>query len=135
MAPLPDEMEKILAGLKNIDIAGGSDDRPVLGDRQNIQKAVDKQRHAIVITDSTDASGGGKEDRQQAVLKKSDQLGMLRCKVLTAVDNDELARAVYEFMNVISTQRSKVLTKEGFGFLDALCKQLGDPSVFIAPLR
>lgn len=135
MAPLPDEVENILAGLKNINIGANSGDRPVLGDRKNIQNAINSQRQTIVITDSTDASGGGRDEARQVAVQKGQQLFRLKRQVQSAIDNEAIAAAVKEFVDLLNGKRSKVCTKEGFAFLDALCKQLGDPSVFLAPLR
>jgi casein kinase 1 len=36
---------------------------------------------------------------------------------------------------LLQANSSRTLTKEGFAFLDALYKQLVDPSVFVLPLR
>ncbi|KZV62211.1 kinase-like protein [Peniophora sp. CONT] len=52
-----------------------------------------------------------------------------------AVDNRQLAGLVNEFLAILGTGTSRTLTKEGFSFLDALYKQLADPSIFIVPLR
>lgn len=38
-------------------------------------------------------------------------------------------------MQVLQTHRSRTLTKEAFAFLDALYKQLADPSVYVRPMR
>lgn len=46
-----------------------------------------------------------------------------------------LSHAVIEFRRILEDTNSRNLTKEGFAVLDAIYKQLADPSVFIAPLR
>lgn len=52
-----------------------------------------------------------------------------------ATNNQALAQVVTDFVIFLQSNRSRTLTKEGFAFLDALYKQLEDPSVFIVPLR
>ena len=68
-------------------------------------------------------------------LTKAAQLTALTRKVQDATDNVLLARVVRDFVDVLESSRSRTLTKEGFAVLDALHKQLADPSVFVAPLR
>jgi hypothetical protein len=55
--------------------------------------------------------------------------------VAAATDNAGVSDAVSEFIVVLQSNSSRNLTKEGFGFLDALYKQLADPSVFVLPMR
>ncbi|EEB92730.1 hypothetical protein MPER_08719, partial [Moniliophthora perniciosa FA553] len=66
---------------------------------------------------------------------KAYKLSKLTSKVSKAIDNCELAQRVHEFVAVMRSNTSRTLTKDGFGFLDALHKQLADPSVFIEPMR
>jgi len=55
--------------------------------------------------------------------------------VTEATDNHALSSLVSEFAEVLRNTGSRTLTREGFSFLDALHKQLADPSVFVVPLR
>lgn len=68
-------------------------------------------------------------------LPKAAQLAQLARRVPDATDNAMLARVTRDFADVLQSSRSRTLTKEGFAFLDALYKQLADPSVFAVPLR
>ncbi|KAH9046176.1 hypothetical protein EDB84DRAFT_1575990 [Lactarius hengduanensis] len=56
-------------------------------------------------------------------------------KLTQAADNRVLARLMEDFVKVLRNSNSRTLTREGFGFLDALHKQLADPSMFIVPPR
>jgi casein kinase 1 len=86
----------------------------------------------IVISDSEN----GTTQKAAAVrLTKASQLAALARIVPSATDNVMLARVVREFVEILDSSRSKALTKEGFAFLDALHKQLADPSVYAVPLR
>ena len=71
----------------------------------------------------------------QTRLTKAARLGQLAREMAAATDNAALARLVRAFVGVMQENRSKMLTKEGFAVLDALHKQLADPSVFVAPQR
>ncbi|KAH9947624.1 CK1/CK1 protein kinase [Amylocystis lapponica] len=118
-------------------------ERQVLGARNEVANGVrqvavaDAQKPAgrpsdevIVISDDDD------ENAPAAVrLPKAVHLAKLVRIVPEATDNVALARVVHEFVAVLQESRSRTLTKEGFAFLDALYKQLGDPSVYIQPLR
>jgi casein kinase 1 len=136
-----ENVEQILNDLANLKL----DDRPVLGDRMNINNAVqqakmDAKKPAaafIVISDDTD---GGKVKNHApspvvARMPKAAQLNKLTSAVNAASDNNAIAQVVLDFVVFLQSNRSRTLTKEGFGFLDALYKQLADPSVFILPLR
>jgi casein kinase 1 len=60
---------------------------------------------------------------------------MLTTRASNAKDNAALAALVKEFVDVMKMNSSRTLTREAFGFLDVLFKQLDDPSVFIGPKR
>ncbi|KDQ62390.1 hypothetical protein JAAARDRAFT_149241 [Jaapia argillacea MUCL 33604] len=145
-----ENMEKVLNDLANLRL----DARPVLGDRKNVQDAVRQAKDdaakddaakdetakktpppadEVIVISSSDAS-----DRRPPAfdrLPKARQLLELTADVLKAAENRELARLVADFVGVLKAHTSRTLTKEGFSFLDALHKQLADPSVFLVPLR
>jgi casein kinase 1 len=68
-------------------------------------------------------------------LPKATRLNMLTTRASNAKDNATLAALVKEFVDVMKMNSSRTLTREAFGFLDVLFKQLDDPSVFIGPKR
>lgn len=88
----------------------------------------------VIVVSGNESSPNGSESKtlQPATRwSKAAALVRLTAKVSNAVDNVALARIVHDFVEVLQTNRSKALTKEGFAFLAALNKQLEDPSVFI----
>jgi casein kinase 1 len=68
-------------------------------------------------------------------LPKAVQLRQLASDVGRVGDNIALGHVVDEFVRILHDTGSRNLTKEGFAVLDALVKQLADPSVFVVPLR
>lgn len=138
VTPGAENVERILNDLANLKL----DDRPVLGDRKNIDNAVqqaktDAKKQATEVTDDTH---GGKSKNNPpspviARIPKAAQLNKLATAVSAALDNNAIAQVVIDFVAFLQSNRSRTLTKEGFAFLDALYKQLADPSVFIQPLR
>ncbi|ESK94986.1 dual specificity kinase 1 [Moniliophthora roreri MCA 2997] len=140
-APPPDDMLKVLEDLKQLDIGK----RPVLGDRSNVEEAVRKAKEdaersksdgsRTVDTDPSDEEESDDTVPPPFMTLKAYKLSKLTSKVSKAIDNRELAQRVHEFVAVMKSNTSRTLTKDGFGFLDALHKQLGDPSVFIEPMR
>lgn len=152
--PGPENVEQILNELANLKI----EDRPVLGDRKNIDNAIQQAkadakkpaREVIVITDSTDAGDLTKQNQKQTQaqnhiilpagyggtrIPKAIQLNKLTTTVSEATNNAAIAGVVTDFVVLLKSNRSRTLTKEGFAFLDALYKQLADPSVYVVPLR
>lgn len=125
------------------DLAGlGLEERPVLGDRKNIENAIkqakaeDPAKNAtkeiIIITDS-EASTNAPTRRSST---KAEQLRGLTLALPNASSNADLSDIVLQFVSIIlGTNRSRTLTKDGFAFLDALYRQLSDPEVFVVPLR
>lgn len=89
--------------------------------------------HAVIEISS------GSEDEKPHMLgrtPKAYRLDRLAAKLGSATDNARLAAIVLEFIQVLKGYNSsRALTKEGFAFLDALHKQLSDPSVFVLPMR
>ncbi|KAI0685806.1 CK1/CK1 protein kinase [Cytidiella melzeri] len=138
---IPD-VDALLRGLTNLDLK----DRQALGRRDNniardphVAKPAVKKLPGVsderVVLDSTSADEGESQKRGVMRLTKATQLTQLTRRIRDATDNVALARVVREFTEVLDSSRSRTLTKEGFAFLDALYKQLADPSVFVMPMR
>ncbi|CAL1712942.1 unnamed protein product [Somion occarium] len=141
-----DEIERLLHGLVNLHVA----DRPVLGTRNinevgapPVQAAVKPIEKPKPLHEDTEGviviSSDGENDSQKAPaahrLPKATHLTQLARRVPDATDNVALAKVVREFVEFLKTSRSRTLTKEGFAVLDAVYKQLADPSVYVVPLR
>ena len=121
--------------------------RHVLGNKDNVLRAAPAPAPAAAPKKQTPAEPEvvvleGDENaeplgQKAAVtrLPKATALYQLTRRVPDAIDNVALARVVRDFWDVLQSSRSRTLTKEGFAFLDALHKQLADPSVFVAPAR
>lgn len=127
--------------------------RQVLGNRGNLPRPVHAATPALpakpvaqpkkpaaepeVIVISDDGENAAPLGQKAAVtrLPKATALAQLARRVPNATDNVTLARVVRDFVDVLQSSRSRTLTKEGFAFLDALHKQLADPSVFAVPIR
>lgn len=149
------ELEGVLNGLANMQLGQG--ERQVLGERHNL---VNRDSPAPLKDDANIGKGKGKAPARPEVIElssdsdsadenahaqrpaagggrltKAARLAQLAREIAAAPDNASLARLVREFVAAMQENRSKMLTKEGFAVLDALHKQLGDPSVFVAPLR
>ncbi|KAH7884986.1 kinase-like domain-containing protein [Phlebopus sp. FC_14] len=142
------EMENVLNGLAKLQL----NNRPILADQTNVQGPVaaagatkpEAKKAAEVVEVSSNSSTGSGARKAKANLpprtpvrvKKATRLFTLRASVSRATDNASLSGVVAEFTTFLrETGSSKTLTKEGFAFLDALYKQLADPSVFVEPLR
>ncbi|KAF8917066.1 kinase-like protein [Mucidula mucida] len=134
-AAAPEDIERVLNGLANMKLG----ERTVLGDRQNIDNAIQQAKAAppsdqyIVI--SSGSEGDDSTPQRYQKTPKAYKLNKLEKLAHEATDNDTLAQVVLDFVETLKSYRSRSLTKEGFAFLDALYKQLADPSVFVAPLR
>lgn len=137
-------IEKVLQDLAGLKL----ENRPVLGDKKNVQvshrqpkpnglpkaaqpikKPALDTTNVIVISDSSDIPPIARR------YAKAEKLDKLTREASNAMDNNALARLVIEFVTLLKSNTSRTLTREGFAFLDALHKQLVDPSVFIVPLR
>lgn len=143
--PGPENVEQILNDLANLKL----DDRPVLGDRKNINNVVQQAKveakkpaaEVIIVSDETDPGDLAKKKQNHLILPagtripKAIQLNKLTATVSEATDNGAIAKVVTDFVALLQSNRSRTLTKEGFAFLDALYKQLADPSVYVVPLR
>ena len=138
----------LLQGLAQLNINRENAERPVLGDKKNVpyeggninggclplKKA--EAGHIIVISDGVRWAGGGGERGPAAHRHtKASQITKLTQAAGQAADNRALAQITADFVKVLQSSNSRTLTREGFAFLDALHKQLADPSVFIVPLR
>jgi casein kinase 1 len=117
--------------------------RPVLGNQTDVPAPARKgtAKNPIEIISVSDSSEDGLKPNGQPLppctpvrAKKASQLQKLKHSVLNSTDNAALAVVVEEFTKFLQLG-SKTLTKEGFAFLDALYKQLADPSIFVLPLR
>ncbi|PPQ65850.1 hypothetical protein CVT26_000784 [Gymnopilus dilepis] len=143
-----DEMEGILNGLGKLNLGT----QAVLGDRTNVQAAIEKAKEdakidstrldgkagtgkgEVIIISSDSESGAIAPLRRQAA-PKAIRLNRLAGQASSATDNATLARLVKEFTDVLQMNSSRTLTKEAFYFLDVLYKQLDDPSVFVRTTR
>lgn len=144
-AVTPSEMENVLHDLAKLKL----NNRPILAERtNNYPPQPHKQPQGYpkkpeVIDISGDTSRGSTEPgppqkmvlRTPVRVKKATRLEKLRLAVLDATDNLMLSGVVAEFSTFLKETGSKTLTREGFAFLDALHKQLADPSVFVQPMR
>ncbi|KAG2145866.1 kinase-like domain-containing protein [Suillus clintonianus] len=136
-----DEMANVLNDLAKLQL---NPPRPILGDQTNVPAPTrkdDAKKPGEIISVSDSSEDGRSKPNAQPLpprtpvrTKKASQLQKLKLSVLDSTDNAELAIAVEEFAKFLQLG-SKTLTKEGFAFLDALYKQLADPSIFVHPLR
>lgn len=128
-------MEGILNDLTKLDLAG---DRPILGDVKNVQEAV-RQARADLKDDSAkeviEISSGSEGSNDALPTNKAYRLAKLTTRASEASNNAALGSLVKEFAEAMKCNSSRTLTRQGFAFLDALYKQLADPSVFVTPLR
>ncbi|KAH8989624.1 kinase-like domain-containing protein [Lactarius hatsudake] len=135
------QLTGLLQGLAQLQIKGDHIGRPVLGDRKNVQGGGGNggdlllkkpgQAEVVVISDGESSGEYGPVHRYN----KAARITKLTQAAGQAADNRVLARLTEDFVKVLRNSNSRTLTREGFGFLDALHKQLADPSVFIVPLR
>ncbi|KAF8635946.1 hypothetical protein AX15_000114 [Amanita polypyramis BW_CC] len=131
-----DTVLAVLEGLKNLNLdtnlvhlEGKSSDK--IPSRDNGGSAVSDDNSVIEI------SSGSQEELapQKPMIPKRVRLVKLTKRAAAGADNTQLSELVLEFIQVLQSNSSRTLTKEAFDFLDALYKQLVDPSVFIIPLR
>ena len=145
-----DEMAEVLNNLKMLNLGA----QVVLGDRTNVEQATRKAKEDAQLnsTDQKDTrkrverklenviviSSGSERENPSPIryqLPKAMRLNRLADQASNATENAALSRLVKEFVVVLKMNSSRTLTKEAFGFLDVLFKQLDDPSVFIRPKR
>lgn len=145
------DCEQVLRDLARLDLR----DRQVLGTRntnegpvnllQQIaqkkqQKPAPLKRQATnpedeVIQISSDDENEPTKAPAVLRLPKATHLVKLTKSLPDATTNLALSKSVREFIEVLQSNRSRTLTKEGFGFLEALNRQLADPDVFLVPMR
>ena len=138
------EVDHVLKDLARLHLG---EQRQVLGNRENIPRVADQpvaakpahprksEPEVIIISDGDENASPLGQKAGVLRLPKATQLAQLARRVPGATDNTTLARVVRDFVDVLQSSRSRTLTKEGFTFLDALYKQLADPSVYAVPLR
>lgn len=140
-------MENVLQDLAKLQL----NNRPALADQTNAPtpdaqatKLSDAKDEGDVIDLTGDSTGGRRTPEQPkdlpprtpVRLKKFERLWQLRIAVSKSTDNAALSKIVADFATVLKeTGTSRTLTIEGFCFLDALYKQLGDPATLVQPMR
>jgi ribosomal protein S19E (S16A) len=131
-------MATLLQGLAQLNVNRENAERQVLGDKKNVQDErqygrllLKKLEGGEMITISDRGVPGPAEQR----VTKAARIAKLTQAAGQAADNRVLAQITTDFVKVLQSSNSRTLTREGFAFLDALHKQLADPSVFIVPLR
>jgi casein kinase 1 len=137
-------MRGLLRDLAKMNINRENPGRPVLGDKKNVQdQEVQNGRlllkktdtDIIIVSDDEQQWGGGVPGPAEQRVTKAARITKLTQAAGQAMDNRVLAQITADFVKVLQSSNSRTLTREGFAFLDALHKQLADPSVFIVPLR
>ena len=125
------------------------DERPILGDRNingDVANVAEKKRPEVlrrkttntedeIIHISSDEENGLAKAPAAHRLPKAIHLNRLTKSLPDATNNAAMSKVVREFIDVLQSNQSRVLTKEGFAFLDGLYKQLADPEVFAIPMR
>ncbi|EIN12763.1 CK1/CK1 protein kinase [Punctularia strigosozonata HHB-11173 SS5] len=125
------------------------DDRLVLGEKKiapNVQEAVDRAKDEIkkpskdssenIITSGDSSDNDKVLDRPQDPIRlpKAAQLRKIAVDITKTVDNHAMSKIVIDYVRVLkAANSSRTLTKDGFAVLDALYKQLADPSVYVLP--
>jgi len=143
--PTNTRWEEILQDLEGLKIDANNGMRTVLGDKKNVQDhgaqngrlLLKKTEVADIIIISDDEQRWQRDvpgPAEQRVTKAA-RIAKLTQAAGQAADNRVLAQITTDFVKVLQSSNSRTLTREGFAFLDALHKQLADPSVFIVPLR
>ncbi|KAF8208867.1 kinase-like domain-containing protein [Mycena galopus ATCC 62051] len=141
-APAPEDVERILNDLTNLDLGD-----PVLGDRETVNEAVRQAKDAAkddssknsqpmeVIDITSDSDSDVETIPPPHLTPKAYRLAKLTKRASEASDNLILSELVVAFVDLLKSYTSRTLTKEGFAFIDTLYKQLADPSVFVLPQR
>src|ERR1700722_15566690 len=137
-------VEKVLNELANLTLV----DRSPFADRQNVENAVrhtkedtkklrdDKPPDVVIDLTASSADSASHTAAPPKTIPKAAQLRNLTLAVPGAPNNHSLAKIVSEFVSVlIQANRSRMLTKDGFAFLDVLQKQLAGPDALVLPLR
>ncbi len=135
---------ELLQNMGQLNIDAQNAMRKVLGDRKNVQDQGVQNGHLllkkpeadiIVISDDEQRWLKGVPGPAEQRVTKAARITKLTQAAGQAADNRVLAQITADFVKVLQSSNSRTLTREGFAFLDALHKQLADPSVFIVPLR
>ena len=140
-------MENVLQDLAKLQL----NQRPALTDQTNMRttdtqvaKPNDVEEDGDIVDLTGNSTGGRRTPEQRKTIlprtpvriKKSERLWKLRVALPKATDNAALSKIVAEFSTVLrETGTSKTLTIDGFCFLDALYRQLGDPAALVQPMR
>lgn len=120
-------MKGILEDLKRLEF-NQAGEKQVLRDRTNVEAA--RRQDSTGTKEIIEISSGSEEEES-----KASRLTKLTGKASSATDNAALGEFVRHFVQAMKCNSSRTLTKEASAFLDALHKQLKDPSVFVAPQR
>ncbi|KAG6900183.1 hypothetical protein C0993_001895 [Termitomyces sp. T159_Od127] len=123
----PDMMRGILEDLKRLEFNQAGDNK-VLRDRTNVEAA--RRQDSTGTNEVIEISSGSEEGET-----KASRLTRLTGRASSATDNAVLGELVRHFIQALKCNSSRTLTKEASAFLNALHKQLEDPSVFVAPQR
>jgi casein kinase 1 len=126
-----DAVVAVLRGLKNLKLNPNIHDTK---DEENTDTE-SQDDNITTIEISSDSSEEEESAPRQPMLPKRVRLLKLTKRAGAGTDNLELSKLVLEFIQVLQMNSSRTLTREAFEFLDALHKQLADPSVFIVPTR
>ncbi|KAG6830709.1 hypothetical protein H0H92_015185 [Tricholoma furcatifolium] len=128
----PDVMEGILNDLTRMKFDGPGE-RQVFGDQTNVvEKALRRARddESAASKDVIDISDGSEIGESKAT-----RLAKLTTLISSAADNATLSGLVGQFIEAMKCNSSRAMTKDANRFLEALQKQLEDPSVFLVPAR
>ena len=129
-----DAVVAVLRDLKNLKLNPNIHDTKDADSEENTDtESQDNKITTIEI--SSDSSEEEESAPQQPMVPKRVRLLKLTKRAGAGTDNRELSGLVLEFIQVLQMNSSRTLTREAFEFLDALHKQLADPSVFIVPTR
>lgn len=131
-----DEVEDILNDLTKLNLDG----RQILGDKTNVESKTSggakkgKKLQTEIIEINSDSDGNSSVETAY-LMPKAARLSKLASRASHATNNLALANLIEDFVEVLRSNSSRTLTKEGSHFLDVLHKQLADPSVFVTPIR
>jgi casein kinase 1 len=124
-------MVGILGGIAKLDLG----DRPVLVNNTKIIDAAtqgtpeESENSRPDIKDAVETSDGDALPvLPRLVLQKGQQLEQLAKSTRAATTNKELSKYVSDFIQVMQSNSGRTLTRPAFQFLDALYKQLDNPS-------
>ncbi|KZT73981.1 kinase-like protein [Daedalea quercina L-15889] len=132
----PNAIDGILHDLANLQLG----DRQVLSERNRDANKPRGDGHGagrlpanVIVISSEDENTRGKPPSHTRMTKAM-HLTKIARTVNDTHDNENLVKVVREFVDLLQASRSRTLMKEGFAVLDALYKQLADPSVYIQPM-